>query len=259
MALATGSAGERHRVAGIPRTARPANALRRRAKHDGVRIDAVAGHTARERAVGQQLRRQCRDAVRDRLADRAAVAQRPVEPRREAPRRVVADRAGHAHDAIDPAAQRLGLLGAVAGVEHRDAQVARGGIDDLQQRLRGHPLGLTVLVLQRQPGGAAAVPADVEHGGVQLTQVADQLVDADGPARLEPEVVAVGRHAELALDRSALVTEPQRDEPARIRGEKQDHVTGHGVGSTGAVAARISRGSVQRTPGRTSSGTRSPR
>jgi hypothetical protein len=76
--------------------------------------------------------------MRDRVPDRSAVADRAVEPDRERSRRLVADRAIHANDTVDRDAQRVGLDGAVAGVEHDHARVPGSYIDHHCPRPRRH-------------------------------------------------------------------------------------------------------------------------
>jgi hypothetical protein len=187
-----------------------------------VRVHPIARQAVRHVLVGQPHRCECRDPVLHRVADRPAVAERAVHPDRERASGGVADRTVHPDDAVHPVAQRRRLPAAVAGVEHDHARVTRGDLDHHRQGARGHRLRPALVILEHQAGTFPAVTAEVDDRGVELGQVAHQVVDADRPPRLEAELVATRRHRELALDRGALLRQRQAVASARVCCQEQD-------------------------------------
>jgi hypothetical protein len=70
-----------------------------------------------------------------------------------------------------------------------------------------------------------AVTAKVDDRGLQLHQMTRHLVHADGPPRAELEVLAIWRHAELALDCGILLIERKLTGAAGIGSQKQDNAS----------------------------------
>src|SRR5262245_21024174 len=69
--------------------------------------------------------------------------------------------------------------------------------------------------------------AEMKDRGVEFVQMAHQLVDAGRPPRFEPEIVAVRRQLQLALNLGALLTELKQAAPVSVRRKEQDHVLRH--------------------------------
>jgi hypothetical protein len=208
-----------------------------------VRVHAIARQAARHALVGQPHRCERRDPVLHRVADRPAVAERAVHPDRERASGGVADRTVHPDDAVHPVAQLRRLPAAVAGIEHDHARVARGDLDHRRQGARGHRLRPALVILEHQAGTFPAVTAEVDDRGVELGQVAHQVVDADRPPRLETKLVATRRHRELALDRGALLRQRQAVASARVCCQEQDQRSLPGI--RGPATSPLDHGATQ--------------
>ena len=190
-------------------------------------IEAVARLELWVVGIGQPIEVDRRLGLLERCRDRLLLAQAAVEPDRKATRHVVVDRAAHAHDAVDVAAQGLGDRRRVAGVQHDEPDLGSHRTERACDRLGRHQLAATVRAVEyhatrlvrggrggdeiptlrpiRGRGRPRAVSAEVNDGGLQLAQFAQQIKRLGRPPGHEVEPVPVAGALQLDVDRARLL------------------------------------------------------